>query len=647
MPTIDISTNGGSSGGIGNAWDFFDRQRVINIADTVSYTNGKHTISAGGEWRRPTLKGEYMARTNGDLDYDNWLFFFTGHGAASGGSDLDQGDTRRHFKMNDFSFFVQDDYRLSSRLTLNLGLRYDFYGPPKETEGRIGNFYLPSVAAELGVEPGFHVPGNSVIFNSDFDPLQIGLYVAPGTPLDRSMVHKSKFDSTLRPDRNNFAPRIGLAWKPFTEKSLVVRAGYGMFYDRPSGVFKTDMQLSAPFFIYQNVPAPVDMANPYPMLNINPFEIPLSVQMVKDANGRPSWRRFNGTPFPSTEPFNPKNFSFIDPMVRTPYMQQWSMNVQWEPSGGNLVDLRYVGSKGTGLLAKLNLAQPLDPRVTGVNGFSDIRDATGALIDPNFFVPSQFIGLSRTGGFNSRSNWGHSSYNAFQASYRRRFSKGLLVNAAYTFSKSIDNVSTDSGQIGHDAFNSRLNRGLSDFDRTHRLTAVYSYELPFRFSNAVLRHVLGGWNQSGMVTLQSGAPFSVFGNATRNAYFAQVSSARVSFAPGMTLQDAVKSGRVQDRLLQYFNTAAFTDSLDSWGNAGRNILRGPSQRQLDLSLGKRFKATESMFAEFRWEMYNVTNTATFSNPASTFVANGTGTAGQITSTIGGPRTMQGALRFTF
>ena len=106
MPTVDIVTQL-TGAGIGNAWDFFDRQRVINIADTLNYTKGKHTMQFGGEFRRPTIKGEYMARTNGDLDYDNWILFFTGHGASGGGTDLDQGDTRRHFKMKDYGVFFQ------------------------------------------------------------------------------------------------------------------------------------------------------------------------------------------------------------------------------------------------------------------------------------------------------------------------------------------------------------------------------------------------------------------------------------------------------------------------------------------------------------------------------------------------------------
>ncbi len=643
MPTIDINTQRSTSG-IGNAWDFFDRQRTINIADNVSYTAGKHQVQFGGEIRRPTIAGEYMARTNGDLDYDNWILFFTGHGASGGGSDLDMGDTRRHFKMKDFSLFAQDDWRVRSNFTINAGVRYEFFSYPAETQGRIGSYYLPHMAARAGVQPGFQIPSNSVIFRQGFDPIQLGLVVAPGTPWNLNQVSKAKWDSTIAPDFNNFAPRVGFAWQPERfGRRVSVRGGYGIFYERPSGAFKSELQLSAPFFIYQNVPSPVDMANPYPRLNINPFAIPLNVQITRNAAGAPSWRRSDGTAFPATEPFAAKNYSFIDPFVRTPYTQQWTFNLQLEPWQGNLLDIRYVGTRGTKLMARMNLTQPLDPRVRPVNGFTDIFTSAGALINPDFFVDPQFLGLGRASGFRLRSNWASSTYHGMQVNFRRRFQRGMFWNVSYTFAKSLDNVSSDGGVIEHDAFSARNNRGLSDFDRTHRFTATYIYEFPKMFRN----RYLDGWAINGLVTLQSGSPFTVLGNATRNAYFAQVGRTRLDMAPGATLATARRDGRIQDRLESYFNTAAFADSLDRWGNEGRNLLRGPAQRQFDFSLVKYTPLTERLRSEFRWELFNAFNQATFSNPANTFAANGPGTAGRITSTIGGPRTMQVAFRLRF
>jgi len=644
MPTIDIVTQRSSSG-IGNAWDYFDRQRVVNVAETLSYTTNHHTLSWGGEFRRPELKGEYMARTNGDLDYGNWVLFFTGHGAAGGGSDLDQGDTRRHFRMKDVSLFFQDDWRVRKGLTLNFGVRYDLFGNPTDVQGRMGNYYTPEAARAMGLKPGFYVDEQSPFFQPNFDPLKIGIVVEPGVGFNLDQVYKAPWRSTIKTDYNNIAPRIGLAWQ--LSPKLVVRAGYGIFFERVSGAIKTDLQLSAPFFIYQNVPAPVDMADPYPRLNVNPFQIPFNVTISRNAQGTPSWRRFDGSLFPATSPFNAKNNTFVDPFLKTPYVQQWSFNLQYELDRGSLIDVRYVGSRGVGLLARLNLAQPQDPRITPVNGFNSITNSAGAAISPDFFVRPEFLGLNRAGGFRQRSNWGQSTYHALQANFRRRVGKWVTGNFSYTLAKSIDNVSSDSAVVEHNAFDIANNRGPSDLHRQHRFTAAYVVDLPTpAFARSTFaKTVLGGWNVSGLATLQSGAPFSLIGNSTRNATFAQPTRVRLSMAPGRTAQDAALSGPVQDRLAKYFDPSAFTDSLDQWGNSGRNIMRGPNQIQYDFMFGKQFVITERFRVEFRWEMYNAFNSPVFNNPASTFAANGPGTAGVISTTIGGPRTMQSALRF--
>jgi outer membrane receptor protein involved in Fe transport len=645
MPTVDIVTQL-TGAGIGNAWDFYDRQRVINVADTLSFNTAKHTLQMGGELRRPTIKGEYMARTNGDLDYNNWVLFFTGHGASGGGSDLDQGDTRRHFKMRDYGFFVQDDWRVRRGLTLNLGVRWDYYGNPSDADGRIGNFYNKETAARMGLEPGFYVAENSVFFQPNFDPIKLGLVLAPGTPWDLKSVRKSPTASTLLDDRNNLAPRIGLAWQPQKYNKLVVRAGYGIFYERPSGAIKGDLQLTPPFFFFANVPSPVDMANPYPSLNVNPFQIPVNVTIARNATGSPSWRRADGSAFPATEPFGAKNMTFIDPFIRTPYVQQWTFNTQFEPMRGSLLDVRYVGTRGVKLMGRVNMTQPQDPRVKPVNGFTDIYTTTGALINPDFFVDPQYLGLSRSGGFRYRSNWGSSSYHALQANFRRRMGKFVTGNFGYTWQKSIDTVSSDNAVIEHDATRIANNRGPSSFDRTHRFTAAYVVEIPNPFgSKKGFRSAsMAGWTVSGMTTMQSGSPFSVFGASTRNAMFSQPSAARLDFAPGKNINDARLSGRVQDRLDAFYNVGAFTDSLDRWGNTGRSILRGPAQVQHDFVISKWTRLKEQLGVELRFELYNAFNQTTFSNPASTFAAAGPGTAGRITSTIGGPRTMQTGMR---
>lgn len=647
MPTIDINTQR-NSGGIGNAWDFYDRQKVINVGDNVSYVRDAHSTQFGGEYRRMNITGEYMSRNNGDLDYDNWIFFFTGHGAAGGGSDLDQGDTRRNFTANDFSLFVHDDWKALPGLTVNFGLRYDFYGNLTEKDGRLGNYYTDDAARRLGVSPGFQVPANSIIFAPGFNPLQIGLVVDPSTPVDLSMIHRAKHASTLLGDYNNFAPRIGFAWQPQRLPQFVLRGGYGIYYERASASYKVDLQRAAPFFIYQNVPAPADMADPYPRLNVNPFQIPLDVRIVRNANGTPSWVRADGTAFPAQSPFSAKNNVFIDPFIRTPYTQQWSLNTQYEPTKDIVVDARYVGSHGVGLLGRINLAQPVDPRLTPVNGFTDIYDRAGRLINPDFFVAPEYLGLNRNGGFAQLGNWAQSNYHALQLQTRGRLRANATWNIAYTFSKSLDNMSSDASLAEHDARDLAGNRGLSDFDRAHRLTATYVVEVPTLWrGNSVGRQLTGGWTLSGLVTVQSGTPFSALGNATRNAVFAQPARVRLDFAPGRNIEDAQLSGRVQDRLNAYYDVTAFQDSLDRWGNSGRNILRGPRQSQFDFSLGKITKLSEQTRIEFRWEIYNAFNTPIFANPDSLFAANGYGNAGRITRTIGGPRTMQAALKLQF
>jgi hypothetical protein len=646
MPTIDINTQR-NSGGIGNAWDFFDRQRVLHASARWSLVAGRHTLQSGVEYRRMRLDSEYMSRTNGDLDYDNWVLFFTGNGAAGGGSDLDQGDTRRDFRAQDAGVFLQDDWKIGGGLTLNAGVRYDVFGMLTEKNGRIGNYYLPEAAAELGVKPGFYVPSNAPFFAPGFDPLNIGLYVVPGTPLDISQISPAPYDSTLRGDYNNVSPRLGLAWQPSFAQKFVIRGGWGLYYERPSAGFKVDMQRAAPFFLYQNVPAPLDMANPYPQLNVNPFQIPINVRIVRDASGAPRWVKADGSNFPSMSPFTAKSNTFIDPLVEAPSTQQWSLNVQYEASRHVLLDLRYVGARGQDLLGKINRAMPIDPRVTPVNGFTDIYDAQGRLINPDFFVPAEFLGLNRNSGFQQLTNIGRSTYHAFQSNVRGRFGTHAFFTVGYTFGKSLDTLSSDRSLVEHDPARPENNYGPSDYDRPHRLSTAWVLSLPSVGERGFLAGLTRDWQFSGLLTWQSGTPFTVLGASTTNAIFAQVARVRMSYVPGASAETAAGSGPVADRLDNYFDVAAFRDSGDTWGDTGRNILRGPSQRQIDISLSRELPVFDRHRIELRWDVFNALNEAVFANPASTFAANGPGTAGRITTTVGGPRTIQLGVKYVF
>src|SRR6185295_11372374 len=244
-----------------------------------------------------------------------------------------------------------------------------------------------------------------------------------------------------------------------------------------------------------------------------------------------------------------------------------------------------------------------------------------------------------------------SRYNALQTSVTRRLSKGLRLLASYTWSKSLDNNSgSGTGatftQTDGDQTRLGLNRGLSDFDRKHRMVVNFSYNIPkwgFGLNNTAFgKRAFDGWQISGVTVLQSGTPFSILD--TSGAAFYGTANSRASWAAGATIDSAQGSGRTQDRLNQYFNTGAFVRAGNLFGDSGRNILRGPSQRNLDISINKHIAITERVNLELRNEFFNVLNVANFANPGSSITAS---SYGVIRSTTGNPRVIQFALKLAF
>ena len=224
---------------------------------------------------------------------------------------------------------------------------------------------------------------------------------------------------------------------------------------------------------------------------------------------------------------------------------------------------------------------------------------------------------------------------------------GLRLLVSYTWSKSLDNNSgSGTGatftQTDGDQTRLPLNRGLADFDRTHRVVTNFSYTIPTWARLNFGKRLFEGWQLAGVAVMQSGTPFSILD--TSGAAFYGTANSRASWASGATFASAQGSGRTQSRLNGYFNTAAFVRAGNDFGNAGRNILRGPNQRNLDLSINKRIAVTERVSVEWRSEFFNVLNIANFSNPGGSITA---ASYGLIRNTTGNPRVIQFALKLAF
>lgn len=320
---------------------------------------------------------------------------------------------------------------------------------------------------------------------------------------------------------------------------------------------------------------------------------------------------------------------------RSPYVQQYNLSVQWEFANNWLLDLGYVGSLGRKLTQLRSLNQaiapgavfPLGPGGPSSPGLSDLA-AQGF-------------------GVHVMQTSADSKYDSFQATLNKRFSHGLQMLLSYTLSHSLDDYSgsptgvSDVSVIPGDEV--RLdNFANSDFDRRHRLVVSAIYDFPdfYKGGSKAGDFLINNWELAGILTLQSGQPFSVLGNATA---FAQ---SRADFAPGRDAESAELEGSVHDRLDRYFDTSAFqpNSGLGNFGTTGRNILTGPDQRNLDFSVVKFFNFDDIRRFEFRTEFFNVFNNVSFADPVNVISS---GAFGRIVRTSTGPRTIQFGFKFAF
>ena len=324
-------------------------------------------------------------------------------------------------------------------------------------------------------QPGIPGAGERAVLPAGLHPLQIGLYVGPGTADRPQPDSRGQVRLHGRGDYNNVAPRVGARVAAAVRAARgdsrrlghVLRAHRRQLQARPAAVGA----------VLRSAERAGAAGHGGSVSAAQHQSVPDSAQRAasaRDANGAPRWLRADGTPFPATEPFSAKSNVFIDPLLRTPYLQQWTTSLQYELRRGMLVDVGYVGSRGVGLLGKVNLAVPVDPRVTPVNGFTDIYDRLGRVINPDFFVPAEFLGLNRNGGFQQLTNVGRSTYHSLQTKLRARFGRAADRRTSPTrSSRSMDTLSSDGGLVEHDPTRPENNFGPSDYDRTHRLTTSF------------------------------------------------------------------------------------------------------------------------------------------------------------------------------
>ena len=710
--------------------DTFNRreQTSYSLADTLSYIAGKHFLRVGTEFKLHNFNSALPEEQATEFEkFDNFTQIL--RGVATEG-DTQFGITEKRFRFRDWSAFIADDFKVSPKLTLNLGMRWEWFGWPEERDGRIGNFD-PSLVTDFNNPlSAFLVPSNAT--NTGFAAVDAA--VAATT--------KASTKHTLNgQDLNNFAPRVGFAYTPFTNSRLVIRGGYGIFFDRPSAAFINTVFSNYPFLREVEVTFPasqVPMTTAWSQQDPNfPFNQYLPNRVVRTAGAGGTYQLRDGSRVTlgadgTPNPIDPltgapmlgniaETFEFraIDRNLRTPYVQQWNLGIQYELTNDLLLETRYVGSHGTKLLQAVSFAQGFDLNDSSVPDFIferfnkayvDAGNPNGPLnsgatarergVGRAFGFPNTALGgmldynLANTAGsvitFEGRSpylgfdvpeaillgNSAFSHYHSSQTSLTKRFSRGLEFNMSYTYSKSMDNASADPGStagsgkpdlpnVGFtaqgNAFGTRSNYAVSDFNRTHRFSTSYVYEIPSFGSTSPLAT---GWNLSGFFQTQSGTPFTIFSAETTVGSAAQYNDVRLGSAglyrlafgrPSLcgSLDDLKRQG--SDPTESYFNPSVLCSPLSlaggypnnrGFGNLGRNVLRAPSQKRLDVALSKSTSIREGLTLETRWDVFNLFNTVNFATPNSVIGEAGTD-YGKITDTVGGPRVMQFILKLTF
>jgi hypothetical protein len=644
LPGICLSTSGAYGGGFcegPTAFPWENSNPTFTYRDNVTKSLGKHKLVFGGYFMNAEKNEMAYTDLGGDLGFDSTSPVSTGNAFA----DLLMGNIanfsqassqpKYHINFKIFEPYFQDDYHIRKNLTLNLGLRVSLFGTFWERNHLISNWrpsaYDPAVAPQLDIDgsitgqQGALIPGTGNPFDG---MVQCG---AGGIP--RGCLSGHLF---------NPAPRLGFSWDPRGDGKMAVRGGYGVFFEHTNGAEGNAENL-------EGTPPIVETPTQYNVAGYNNVGglgllFPLSTTSIPD---RAVW----------------------------PYVQQWHLDIQRDLVHNTVATLAYVGAKGTHLTLQHELNQ-LVPVAASENPFlpgqpitDDICNSqAGSVLQPEFLVNGNTvqgqagINLAVACGNNPdlfRTNYpglgsiqrveptANSNYNALQFSLRKT-SGALTLDVAYTYSHSLDDSSDNQDSNFVNSYNPHQNYASSNYDQRHILTVAWTYELPSLRGKGLSQTFLGGWQWAGIMTAESGTPFSVVnGVYGDSAGVADGTTGIGSYAD--LIGDPHASSNcpplaAATKGIALFNCAAYTQTQGlTFGNSGRNSLNNPHRTNLDMSVFKVFKPKENVQVQFRAEAFNVFNHTEW-NGVNPYVS----TTNFLFSTGAHmPRVLQFALRITF
>ena len=564
-------------------------ENAYDYNGSLSWVHGRHEMKFGGGFQKLHVNALQGIATNGFFVFvpfpltDAFASFLTGNPVffLQG-----RGDFSRGIDGKSVNWYAQDTYKISSRLTLNLGLRYELPFPYTEIKNR-QTLWIPGRQSTVlpSAFPGLLYPGDA------------------GVP--RGLIPTFK---------KGFAPRVGIAWDPTGDGKWLVTSAYGIFYE--------------PYYTGQGGPLQSPISAP-------PY---LQTEQVNNSFQDPNFfsNPYGGPPPPAGTFATPLTNLTLAPNLPLPYAQDWDLNVQRSLTKDLLLEVGYVGTKGTKLprfiegnpAVYISGTNPDGTPISTTNNADRRRIHSGCtLADPNSVCQYSSTGLI--------SGVANSIYNALEASLRQRFSHGLSFLASYTYSKAIDDVSSfnisGSGSIqtagendlAQNPANLAAERGPSLFDARHRLVFSYQWDLPFwQHGENWYQKALGGWQLNGIATMMSGTPFTVFdSNDVSQQGGAPEITGFSANRPNLVVGQKPNSGpRTVDNWLNANAFARITPDPNSpvqqFGTEGRNAALGPRYMNWDFSTFKNFHVTESKELEFRAEFFNILNHTNFHLPNS-------------------------------